>query len=459
MNINIDEIKDEFINSLKAAGVGLAGKESELVYGYITAANARFINYVKGYASGTLRSESVMVFLDSEKRVLYSQLISIGVVAGSAVESVINNTFATFIKLFNEAVIPIEAGTKLSIETDKVVTIIYPFAAQTPGTISDKKQNVYGVFTAGELQIKDTITLAKKLGCTAVRLGLNMDSWTGRNTGIEQVQAAGLKVYLNVNWKTVRTQEGIRMPQPFLSLNETADYEKTLTEILAKYKDAISLLVIENEETVNLFHSGTAEDYVYELSVAYKIAKKFDVRITNGGLVNPQLQILTYRNLIEENRIVAANDFYDNCMDSKTKKNAKYRNNKDVEAKVAETEYLLKNYKVLVDVVDFHWYEPLIKQVGMFNWFENDTQFATPGALGYITEYIKKITGKEVICNEVGVLNGQPGLVTSVLKDFQKCGIKELCWSSFTSDNGTVDPLNNGTELNNLGLAFANFLK
>ena len=163
---------------------------------------------------------------------LYSQLISIGIVAGSAVESVINNTFATFIKLFNEAVIPIEAGTKLSIETDKVVTIISPFAAQTPGTISDKKQNVYGVFTAGELQIKDTITLAKKLGCTAIRIGLNMDSWTGRNTGIEQAQAAGLKVYLNVNWHTIRSENGIRNPQPFLQLNETAEYEKVLTEIL-----------------------------------------------------------------------------------------------------------------------------------------------------------------------------------------------------------------------------------
>lgn len=320
MNINIDEIKDEFINSLKAAGVGLAGKESELVYGYITAANARFINYVKGYAAGTLRSESVLLFLDSEKRVLYSQLISIGIVAGSAVESVINNTFATFIKLFNEAVTPIEAGTKLSIETDKVVTIISPFAAQTPGTISDKKQNVYGVFTAGELQIKDTITLAKKLGCTAIRIGLNMDSWTGRNTGIEQAQAAGLKVYLNVNWHTIRNENGIRVPQPFLQVSETAEYEKTLTEILAKYKDAIALLVTENEETVNLFHSGTAEEYIYELSVAYKIAKKFGVRITNGGLVNPQLQILTYRNLVEESRIVAANDFYDNCVDSRTKK-------------------------------------------------------------------------------------------------------------------------------------------
>ena len=166
MNINIDEIKDEFINSLKAAGIGLAGKESELIYGYITAANARFINYVKGYAAGTLRSESVLLFLDSEKRVLYSQLISIGIVAGSAVESVINNTFATFIKLFNEAVIPIDSGTKLSIETDKVVTIISPFSAETPGTISDKNQSIYGIFTAGELQIKDTISLAKKLGCT-----------------------------------------------------------------------------------------------------------------------------------------------------------------------------------------------------------------------------------------------------------------------------------------------------
>ena len=79
--------------------------------------------------------------------------------------------------------------------------------------------------------------------------------------------------------------------------------------------------------------------------------------------------------------------------------------------------------------------------------------------MSYITEYLRKVTGKEIISNEVGVLNGQPGLVTSVLKDFQNSGIKELCWSSFTSENGTVDPLNNGTELNNLGIAFANFLK
>ena len=126
---------------------------------------------------------------------------------------------------------------------------------------------------------------------------------------------------------------------------------------------------------------------------------------------------------------------------------------------MAETEYLLNNYAVLTDVVNSHWYEPLIRQTGLFGWFENDTQFVTPGALSYITEYIRKVTGKDVISNEVGILNAQPGLVTSVLKNFQECGIKELCWSSFTSENGTVDPLNNGTDLNNLGLAFANFLK
>ncbi len=459
MTINLDEVKNELIAALKSAGVNLFGDETSLVYSYIAAANARFINYVKGYAAGTLRTESVMVFLDSEKRVLYSQLISIGIVAGSAVESAINNTFLSFIKLFNEAVIPIDAGTKLSIEANKVVTVISPFVAETPDTICEKKQNVYGVFTAGELSPKDTITLAKKLGCTAVRLGLNMDSWTGRNTGIEQVQAAGLKVYLNVNWKTIRSSEGIRVPQPFLSLNESGEYEKILSEILAKYKDAIALLVIENEETVRLFHSGTAEEYIYELSVAKKIAEKFGVRVTNGGLVNPQVQILTYRNLVEESRIVAANDFYDNCMDKQTRKIAKYGGDKDTEQRIADTKYLLQNYKVLVDVVNLHWYEPLIERVGMFNWFENDTQFATPGALDYIVEYLKKVTGKDVISNEVGILNAQPGLVTSVLKDFQKSGIKELCWSSFTSDNGKVDPLNDGTELNNLGLAFANFLK
>jgi hypothetical protein len=147
-------------------------------------------------------------------------------------------------------------------------------------------------------------------------------------------------------------------------------------------------------------------------------------------------------------------------MDSRTAKAAKNKgSNKELEQKASETEYLLSYYARLGDAVNFHWYEPLIKKVGLFGMFDNSTGAVTPQAMYQITSYIRAVTGKDVISNECGILNNNPDLVASMIQDFKNNKVNLVVYSSFVSPNGTTDPLNDGVNLNALGIVFAKAIK
>lgn len=450
--INFDEILKGLTLILTNAVATLPQKEKDLAMGYLKGLEERFLFYLNQLEAGTLSLNDVIALLENEPQIVISQVESLGIVAGANIEDAVNHAIDLLIASIPTVTVEGETVAAFPQSTySKAVGV-------SPNTIPDSKLTTYGLFIAGELSPADTIAVARKLGCTAIRTGLNMDTYTlSKAAGVQQFIRAGFDVYLNINWKTIRDGNGQRSPQPWVNSYEMDSYQNRLTNILIDCK-GVKCVTLENEETNNIYHSGDGPGYVVQLAAASEICRSMGIPITNGGLTNPGLQIACYRWLVTNNKTVDAKDFYDKCMDSRTKKAAKYRGtNKDLDAKADETAYLLSNYGKLIDFVNFHWYEPLLKY--SYGIFKNNTSDVTPGALKQVSSYIRAMTGLDAISNEVGITNENERLVTSVLKDFAANNIKTLVWFSATSENGTTDPLNDGTDLNSLGNAFAKFVK
>jgi hypothetical protein len=451
--INFDEILKGLTLILTNAVATLPQKEKDLAMGYLKGLEERFLFYLNQLEAGTLSLNDVIALLENEPQIVISQVESLGIVAGADIEGAVNDAIDLLIASI--PTVTVAGETKAAFDTQSTYSKAVGVVA---GDQPVSNNALYGIFTAGSLSTPDIITLAIKLGVKAIRMGINMDQWNGKNSGFQDLKDAGFDLLVNINYRTIRDEVGSRSPQPFCPTIGLESYKKKLREILTECTPTWAMC--ENEETNKIFHSGTAHDYVPQYSAFCEVCKDMGIKVTNGGLNNPALQILTYRWLVENNRSSTADSFYKNCMDSRTAKAAKNKgSNKDLDLKASETEYLLSYYARLGDAVNIHWYEPLIKKVGLWNMFDNSTGAATPQALLQITSYIRAVTGKDVVCNECGILNNNPDLVTSMINDFKNNKVNMVVYSSFVSENGTTDPLNNGTDLNDLGKVFVKAIK
>lgn len=438
-------------------------KDSAIEYLYYT--EKRFASYVNMLAAG-VDVKHMEIFMEAEKGALIQQLETMSIISASAIQGTANSIIQLFtdtyfppISLPTLPTVPVNTS-EAAYKGNQLVgeeflgdsRIVAPQVTGT-GTIAPDKGTQFGVFTSGELTIPQVITLAGKLGVNLVRLGINADSWKGKNIALDQLLRAGIKVVTTLNWNTIRNSDGIRVAQPWVRPDEYNDYSNWIEDVLTKYP-GITAVTIGNEECVDLFNSGTAQEYVGQLAVASKVCRKHGIPITNGGLTNPGLQINVYRYLLGLNRIADSNGFYNNCMDKRIRKTAKYPGNDSVlESKATETAYLLSNYGKLIDYVNIHWYEPLVKD----GWLSS-AKDVSPGALQWTVEYIKSVTKLPVVSFETGTLNGQSKLVSAVMADMQSNGLLYCIWFSATSENGQTDPLNIGTDLNNMGEIFHDFL-
>src|SRR5690349_17257853 len=125
-------------------------------------------------------------------------------------------------------------------------------------------QNPFGVLvnaSGGPVNIQQKIAIAKDLGVPYVRNAIIMDTWSGSDKAYEAYEKAGFKIICNVNYGRVQ-KGGQRGSVPFPT--DMTAYKKTLHAILDKYKPEV--VVIENEELIPKYHSGSMQDYITELT-------------------------------------------------------------------------------------------------------------------------------------------------------------------------------------------------
>jgi hypothetical protein len=283
-----------------------------------------------------------------------------------------------------------------NISSDELITSGTQWGAQLTGTIDQR------------------VTVLNKFGVKYIRLGVNeLKNFNGNVTTYKTFTQKGFKVVLNINWQGPTGSGDNRKPVPFPT--DMTKYKQQLTKLLKAYKPEIA--VIENEPTVDIFHSGRIENYITELKTAVSVCKQFNVKVADGALHVPHIQ--------------------------------EVMSGKAGSGNALEVKKLIAAYKTIdLDYVNVHTNGPTGK----------DPDVYTPGVLKKVADYLRNQTGKPVMSNEWSVHNSSADLVRNMVSEFKKAGFKISMVYSNTSTSG-AKPLHKGTSLLSNGVAYSNSIK
>jgi hypothetical protein len=223
---------------------------------------------------------------------------------------------------------------------------------------------------------------------------------------------------------------------PFVS--DIERYRDNLNTVLDKFTVMPALAVIENEESNRYYYSGTASQYIHQLSAAIDVMHERGIKVANGGITSTGLNYLVYKDFLEQGKEDSAQMFQK--LTNVTPKNYFTQDRGDF------VDELLTNYaKMDLDYVNFHW------------------KGTSPNmdALKEVINYLKKRTKKPVISNELGQFDKDPDTLVALLQLCTDQKFPFIIWYSPDENAGKRDtPLHhdNGS-LTPTGIAYQNFLE
>lgn len=267
----------------------------------------------------------------------------------------------------------------------------------------------FGALISGITKIDEEIKVLQKLGVNYVRYAIFLKTFNGQDKGYEKWVNAGFKVLLNINYDQV-SETGKKVPVPFPK--DMVAYRKLLEKVLDKYQPEVA--VIENEPCTDAFHSGPIEDYITELKTAVDVCNKRNIKVADGGVHV---------------------GYVDPVMNGDIK-----------EGNILETKQLIDAYKKInLTYVNTHAKAP-------FDKFGKEDVYPAGKLEGY-ADYLRKETGKPVMCNEFNQHNSSTTLMTGSIEGFKN---GKYIYVIARSGSGTQDgaSLNKGTTLTPLGIAY-----
>jgi hypothetical protein len=266
----------------------------------------------------------------------------------------------------------------------------------------------FGVGGFAGLTTDQKIILLNKLGVKYVRSQVTLKNFTGKIPGAKTFTEKGFKVILNLNWSDVSTRNGDKQATAWPQ--DMQAYRQKLVNVFSKYKPEVA--VIENEPTVDIFHSGRIEDYITELTNAVQVCKKYNVKVADGAIHVPfVLEVMRGGNLSPN---------------------------------AVEVRKLIAAYKTLdLDYVNVHAH-------GVGDSYSSQS-------LVQAANYIRQQTGKPVMSNEFSLGKPSPSLLQDMVLGFKQGDYKIALVRSADSDRGTE--LNKGTDLLPIGIAYRDMIK
>jgi hypothetical protein len=214
-------------------------------------------------------------------------------------------------------------------------------------------------------------TIASQLGVTCLREGILVPNIN--NKTVPELNTR-YKILLNFN----SPGKGI-LAVPFRT--DIAQYKRDLNDELNTFSVMPAVAVIENEESNMTYFSGTAQEYVNQLQAAINVMHARNIKVANGGITSPGLNLLVYKDLRKQGKFDSAEQFRKLAWVNPDSPN--------VQNRAAFIDILLKNYRTMnMDYVNFHWKD----------------SFPSTQALNQSINYLKKRTGKRIISTEIGQL-------------------------------------------------------
>ncbi len=203
-----------------------------------------------------------------------------------------------------------------------------------------------------------------------------------------------------------RMEDGNKSPVPFPT--DLEKYKQMLTKTIDGFKGKKPVAIaIENEEDNMQYHSGTPQDYLNQLRAAIPIVHAAGIKVTNAGITSRAIAYLVYNDLLKQGKRAEAQAY---C------KSSGMPLDRPAVAKKADfARQTLAAYKTMdIDFVNFHWYGK-----------SNDAS-----ALKTTIAYLKRVTGKPIVTNEIGQYDDSPETVKEILRACRQEGMPFVIWYS-----------------------------
>ena len=301
--------------------------------------------------------------------------------------------------------------------------------------------------TARGTNVNFNMTVARQLGVPYMRDAINLSNWNGNSDAeYNALTAGGFKVVLNVNNSLVLS--GIPVPYP----TDLVTYKTKLNSLLSKVHP--EMIVIENEESNRLYHTGPYSDYVAELQAAIEVAHANGQKVTNGG-ITAQIIFLVYRDYYNRGLYAEAADYASRTMSASVIADLPALTHHTALAlKADSTQYLIDFYKNMnLDYINFHWYEPISDNLVAAAPYYGTKAFTET------IDYLHRATGKTVINNELGQDNTSPAIVTDLMQAVLDVKMPYAIWYDGDGTSALGLHEKGSTTLRTNGQAFASFIK
>lgn len=293
-------------------------------------------------------------------------------------------------------------------------------------------QNRRATDTLSFLSFEKKISLASFYGVKYVRMSITHDAWVTSNgskafvNNFVAASDAGFSILLNVNYHTHAGKGPI-------AFADAKDYAFFLNQVLnaIQAKNPMlkpALVVVENEETNTKYFKinsiSDADKYLNILKGAIAVCAARDIKVTNGGITNYLLTMLTWDWLNSKYGVTTANDWASNVMAPSLYNIVK---NPASASYLALGKYMISSYAALpLSYVNIHWYEPLRaaqfneQHLGnpYFSIYNIDSTKLTEGALDSCVNYVNAALGKNVITNETGQVNTSTSVTLLLLRKY-----------------------------------------
>jgi len=266
-----------------------------------------------------------------------------------------------------------------------------------------KRISQYGVDILAPQSVNDydfEMNVAGQLGVTVLREGVKVPA-SNLNADLVPQLRTQYKIVLNFT----SPGKGDKLV-PFRT--DTKKYQQDLNNVLNTFTIMPVVAVIENEESNRFYYSGTALDYVKQLKAAIPVMHNRGIKVANGGITQPGLCYLVYKDLLAQGKTDSAAKFQLDTaipMDSPS-----------VQGRGRFIDTLLTNYAAMpgLNFVNFHW----------------KTKVHDTISLHQTINYLKKRTGHKVISNELGQLDWDPTTVSAYAQTCTNQSFQYIIWYS-----------------------------
>lgn len=279
------------------------------------------------------------------------------------------------------------------------------------------------------------------------RLFMDGPGATGISTDYAKCVDSGYNLGMIIKWGNSSNSNPVAFP------TDMTDYGAKLALALSHMNvDSVTVTHIEDEETTNN-HTGSMAQYLTECATAAPIIHAWGGKLTNGGIHPIGIGLLMYDDYIARGKpdsaLLLKNRTFSNQMGN-------YVNNPASNPTLAlykrRVDTLLRGYAATgIDYVNMHWKEP-------FNGIGDGTHMIPGGYTEYF-DFIKRITGLPVMCNEVGFNTdeGSPTALVEMMNEFTANHLVHILWFDDDEEGPGQGLMHNGVLTAN-GIAYRNWL-